>query len=161
MILKPIKQSLRRLDSECGHGRVRVRRGNAYPGSVCASASATALVTNISSLRRLYEWSISLRNCCSPRHSSQGLEAFDGIPMKSSGVEFDLRLLRLPRVIEKTGLSRSSLYEKIACGHFPKPVRLGTDARSVAWVECEVDEWIQDAIHRRDALLSGARKVRS
>ena len=60
-----------------------------------------------------------------------------------------LRLLRLPSVLDKTGLSKSSLYEKIASEHFPKPVRLGTDAKSVAWPEHEVDQWIHDAIRRR------------
>ena len=65
-------------------------------------------------------------------------------------VEGYLRLLRLPRVLDKTGLSRSSLYEKIASGDFPKPVRLGTDAKSVGWPEHEVDGWIQNAIRRRD-----------
>jgi prophage regulatory protein len=52
--------------------------------------------------------------------------------------------------LDKTGLSKSSLYEKIASGEFPKPVRLGTDAKSVAWPEHEVDQWIQNVIRRRD-----------
>jgi prophage regulatory protein len=64
--------------------------------------------------------------------------------------EIRLRLLRLALVLYKTGLSRSSLYEKIASGDFPKPVRLGTDAKSVAWPEHEVDAWIRNMIHRRD-----------
>ena len=64
--------------------------------------------------------------------------------------EIRLRLLRLALVLYKTGLSRSSLYEKIASGDFPKPVRLGTDAKSVAWPEHEVDAWIRNLIQRRD-----------
>jgi prophage regulatory protein len=64
--------------------------------------------------------------------------------------EVRLRLLRLALVLYKTGLSRSSLYEKIASGDFPKPVRLGTDAKSVAWPEHEVDAWIRNMIQRRD-----------
>jgi prophage regulatory protein len=64
--------------------------------------------------------------------------------------EIRLRLLRLALVLYKTGLSRSSLYEKIASGDFPKPVRLGTDAKSVAWPEHEVDAWIRNMIQRRD-----------
>lgn len=55
-----------------------------------------------------------------------------------------MRLIRLPEVLNKTGLSRSRLY---ADESFPKRVRLGT--RGVAWVEAEVDEWIQDRIESR------------
>ena len=65
-----------------------------------------------------------------------------------------LRLLRLPRVLDKTGLSKSSMYEKIASEGFPKPVRLGLDAKSVAWPEHEVDAWIENAIRRRDGSIA-------
>lgn len=34
-------------------------------------------------------------------------------------------LLRLPKVIERTGLSRSSIYALITKGMFPAPVRIG------------------------------------
>ena len=50
-------------------------------------------------------------------------------------------LLRLPQVLERTGLSRSSLYEKIAAREFPAPVKIG--ARAVAWVSSEVAAWIE------------------
>jgi prophage regulatory protein len=49
-----------------------------------------------------------------------------------------------PEVLRKTGLSRSRLY---ADGNFPRRVQLG--ARGVAWVEAEVDEWIQARIEAR------------
>jgi predicted DNA-binding transcriptional regulator AlpA len=35
------------------------------------------------------------------------------------------RFLKLPEVRRITGLSRSSLYRKIADGKFPRPIRLG------------------------------------
>lgn len=50
-------------------------------------------------------------------------------------------LLRLPAVRKKTGKPRSSLYLMIANGEFPKPIKLGK--RSVAWIESEVDQWIE------------------
>lgn len=53
-------------------------------------------------------------------------------------------VLRLPAVKTRTGLSRSTLYKKIAQGEFPKPIRLG--ARAVAWVEREVEAWLADRI---------------
>lgn len=57
----------------------------------------------------------------------------------------DTKKLLRRRVVEAlTGLPRSSLYEKIADGDFPKPVRLGS--RSVAWISSEVDHWITERI---------------
>lgn len=53
-------------------------------------------------------------------------------------------LLRLPEVISRTGLGRSSIYAKIATGAFPQPVRLS--ARAIAFVSEEVDEWISERI---------------
>lgn len=55
-----------------------------------------------------------------------------------------MRLMRLPETLNKTGLSRSRLY---ADQEFPRRVQLG--ARGVAWVEAEVDEWIQARIAAR------------
>ena len=49
-------------------------------------------------------------------------------------------VLRLPAVKARTGLSRSSIYKLAATGTFPNPIRLG--ARSVGWLEAEIDEWL-------------------
>ena len=49
-------------------------------------------------------------------------------------------ILRKPIVLEKTGLSNSSLYRKVADGTFPAPLSLGP--RAVGWLESSVDEWI-------------------
>lgn len=57
------------------------------------------------------------------------------------------RLLKLKTVMEVTGLGRSTLYNYINQGQFPRPVLLGE--RSVAWVESEVEDWIQNQIRRR------------
>lgn len=53
-------------------------------------------------------------------------------------------ILRLPRVLERTGLCRSALYQNITNGTFPPPVSIG--ARSVGWVEAEIDLWISRKI---------------
>lgn len=50
------------------------------------------------------------------------------------------RIIRLKEVLQRTGLSRSTVYERVAVGGFPKQVRLG--GHSVGWVESEVDDWI-------------------
>jgi len=45
-------------------------------------------------------------------------------------------ILRLPAIKTSTGLSRSTIYLRIAQGVFPKPVSLG--GRAVGWPESEV-----------------------
>jgi prophage regulatory protein len=49
-------------------------------------------------------------------------------------------ILRLPEVKRSTGLSRSTIYLRIAEGRFPKPVSLG--GRAVGWLEAEVQDWL-------------------
>jgi prophage regulatory protein len=51
-----------------------------------------------------------------------------------------LRILRMPEVLEKIGLCKASIYNRVADGTFPKPVRLG--GRSVGWLESALDQWI-------------------
>ena len=58
------------------------------------------------------------------------------------------RFLRLPAVMERTGYGRSTIYEMIGAGNFPAPVHLGP--RAVAWLESEVETWMQDRIDDRD-----------
>jgi prophage regulatory protein len=53
-------------------------------------------------------------------------------------------ILRLPAVKTITGLSRSTIYLRIAQGTFPKPVGLG--GRAVGWLEAEIQEWLQRRI---------------
>ena len=53
-------------------------------------------------------------------------------------------ILRLPQVIEKTGLPRSSVYWKIRWGEFPTSIKLGE--RSVGWLEQDVDDWIKGKV---------------
>jgi len=48
----------------------------------------------------------------------------------------------------KTSISRSHIYALIESGEFPKQVSLSE--RSVAWVETEIDEWIDSRIAARD-----------
>ena len=55
-----------------------------------------------------------------------------------------VRFLRLPEVMARTGLSRSTIYVRLDHGRFPRPVSLG--ARAVGWIEAEVDEWMRERI---------------
>lgn len=53
-------------------------------------------------------------------------------------------ILRLPTVKARTGLSRSTIYLRIAEGNFPAPVSLG--GRAVGWIEAEVNDWLAKRI---------------
>ena len=50
------------------------------------------------------------------------------------------RFLRLPAVISMVGIPRSTLYEKVASGSFPEPVRIG--GRCIAWRLSSVTSWM-------------------
>lgn len=50
------------------------------------------------------------------------------------------RILRLASVIDRTGLSRSSVYAAIKANSFPSPRRLSS--RTVGWHESEIEDWI-------------------
>ncbi len=64
------------------------------------------------------------------------------------------RLIKLPEVCGKTGLSRAGVYKRMGEGVFPARVPLG--GRAVAWVESEVDTWIKNQIERRtDKVVAG------
>lgn len=58
-----------------------------------------------------------------------------------------LRLLRMSDVIELTGLPKSTIYLKMKNKEFPGQVPIGT--RSVAWVETEINDWIEKNIQNR------------
>ena len=58
------------------------------------------------------------------------------------------KLIKLNTVICVTGLSRSHIYALGQQGGFPKPIKLSE--RSSAWVEAEVQEWINSRIVLRD-----------
>lgn len=51
------------------------------------------------------------------------------------------RILRLPEVRSRTGMSRSSIYLAIQRGEFPLQVQLTT--RSVGWREEEINLWVE------------------
>jgi prophage regulatory protein len=61
------------------------------------------------------------------------------------------KILRLPQVRERTGLSTSTIYALIAEGSFPKQVPLGK--HSVGFVESEIDDFITARVAKRDAAI--------
>jgi prophage regulatory protein len=68
------------------------------------------------------------------------------------------QILRRKQVEEVSGLSRSSLYEAIAKGSFPKPIKIGE--RSVGWLADEISAWQQRRAALRGVQPNGNRKIR-
>lgn len=70
-----------------------------------------------------------------------------------------LVILRRREVQARTGLGRSTIYDGIQAGTFPRPIQLGP--RSVGWIESEVTAWLVARIAVRDeALLSSMKDGR-
>jgi prophage regulatory protein len=68
------------------------------------------------------------------------------------------RIIRLPDVKRKIGRGKSSIYAMEKVGEFPQRVKLG--ARSVGWIEREVDNWIANRIQMsRNVLKSNHDKL--
>lgn len=55
------------------------------------------------------------------------------------------RILRLPEVKIRTGLSRSLIYLMMKEHRFPQAITV-SGTRCVGWVESEVDAWVTDKI---------------
>ena len=68
------------------------------------------------------------------------------------------RFIRLPEVLSRTGYGRTSIYRKMEDGSFPRCVKLGGpledsnafDSRAIAWIEDEVEQWMESMIEERD-----------
>jgi prophage regulatory protein len=63
---------------------------------------------------------------------------------QTSEPQGNTRILRRRQVETITGWARSTIYQGIAEGRFPRPIRLG--ARSVGWLAQEIEDWIQSRI---------------
>lgn len=60
-----------------------------------------------------------------------------------------LCFLRLPAVLQRTSLTRSTLYRKIQQGTFPRQVRISE--RCAGWRQSDIDEWAQNPIFYEQA----------
>ena len=52
------------------------------------------------------------------------------------------KILRRAQLEERLGLSRSAIYQMMADGEFPRPIKLGR--RAVGWPENEIQAWLQN-----------------
>jgi len=60
------------------------------------------------------------------------------------------KLIRIKSVIDITGISKSYLYQLVSNDAFPKPVQLIKNGKAVAWIESEVQSWVESRIQARD-----------
>lgn len=51
------------------------------------------------------------------------------------------RMLKLPTVLDRVPFSKTEVYRRVRSGEFPKPISIGV--RAVAWLESDIDEYIQ------------------
>ncbi len=58
------------------------------------------------------------------------------------------RLIRLPEVMSRVGLKRSSIYQRMSEGRFPRSRSIGP--KCAVWVEAEVDAWISEVSNPRE-----------
>lgn len=68
-----------------------------------------------------------------------------------------MRIIRLPEVMNMTGLARSTIYKYIAQGTFPKGFSLGE--RCSGWLESEVQNWILARVAERDLVKNRVQPV--
>ena len=79
------------------------------------------------------------------------------------------RFIRLPEVLTRTGYGRTTIYRKMEDGSFPRSVKLGGppidpnvfDSRAIAWIEDEVEQWIESRIDERDSVSTDAFAVQN
>lgn len=54
------------------------------------------------------------------------------------------RLIRLPEVMDRVGMKRSAIYQRMREGSFPRSRSLGS--RCAVWVEAEIEEWVHGVV---------------
>lgn len=65
-------------------------------------------------------------------------------PPLASQIESKPSILRRRQVEARTGLSRSTIYLRVAGGTFPPPVNLGS--RAVGWLDSEISDWVASRV---------------
>ena len=69
-----------------------------------------------------------------------------------------MQILRLPAVLSRVGVSRSTLYEWMRAGKFPPSIPLGE--RSIGWLESDVTAWIEARARRARGVQGEAESNR-
>jgi len=73
-------------------------------------------------------------------------------------------VIRLKSVMARTGLSRSSIYDRLDSGSkrhdrsFPTQIRLGANGRAVGWLSNEIDSWLLSQVTFSRGALGSVQK---
>jgi prophage regulatory protein len=65
------------------------------------------------------------------------------------------RIIRMKTLLARTGLSRSTIYRKIAEGTFPPRIKISVNG--AGWKESEIDRWIADPAGWRPPITTNDR----
>jgi prophage regulatory protein len=57
------------------------------------------------------------------------------------------RIVRMKTILARTGLSRSTIYRKIAEGTFPPQIKISING--AGWRESEINRWVEDPVKWR------------
>jgi prophage regulatory protein len=66
---------------------------------------------------------------------------------KNQSMEPNVKILRLSEVLNRVGICRASIYQRMSRGSFPQSVPLGP--RTVGWLEHEITAWLAARIALR------------
>ena len=58
----------------------------------------------------------------------------------------EVQMLRVPEVMARTGLSRTTIWRRVRAGTFPPPKELGEN--SIGWTDLVIAEWTENRPHR-------------
>ncbi len=61
-------------------------------------------------------------------------------PMVEEAMTTPTQLIDLRTIVSRTGMSRMTIYRRMAAGEFPKPMKLGE--RINRWREADLEAWI-------------------
>ena len=69
------------------------------------------------------------------------------------------RIIRIRTVIDRTSLSRSTIYRQMDKGTFPQQVRISITG--AGWRESDINKWIEDPVHWRSTKIakSSSKKI--
>ena len=116
-------------------------------------------------LVRMFRELMNARNVGKHRRGTTDVAPHMGVPMnvqqktapmnvqqKTAPTSPAPTILRLWQVKARTGLSRSTIYQRVSEGTFPQQISLG--ARAVGWVEQSIADWIEQQIAASRKVIS-------
>lgn len=70
------------------------------------------------------------------------------VAAKAQAADTHINMLRIPEVIRRTGLCRSTIYALVAHGKFPRQIKVSEN--TAAWLEHEINAYLNERIAARD-----------